>query len=286
MLPTVQPSAPLTREFQAWLAGRLEAELELPLLPDVAARIVAMCEDDNTETRDVERALKQDPSLAANVLRIANSALYASTEPIVSLQQAVNRLGLSTTRTIALSASVRGRVFHIPGHEDCVRAIWHHSVVSAAFARELARKLRRNVEGAFLCALLHDVGRPIVLQTALGAPSSLAKEPLSSEVLEAAMSEFHAAVGGRLLEAWRLADWTVAAVTHHHQPALAAPFEVEARMVRLADLLSHWALEGDARPEDFPMTDPVIAELDLYREDVEALLALRDMALDGAKAFQ
>jgi putative nucleotidyltransferase with HDIG domain len=286
MLPTVHFSAPLTLEFHAWLQAELESELELPLLPDVAARIVAMCEDENTEVKDVQLALKQDPSLAANVLRIANSAFYAPTEPIVSLQQAVNRLGLVATRTIALSASVRGRVFHIPGHEDRVRAIWHHSVVSAAYARELARKLRRNVEGAFLCALLHDVGRPIVLQAALGAPETLAPKPLSSELLEAAMSEFHAAVGGRLLKAWHLADWTVAAATHHHHPELAAPFEDEARLVRLADLLSHWAVDGDARPEDFPMSDPVIGKLDLYREDVEALLALRDTMIDGAKAFQ
>ena len=258
----------------------------LPLLPDAAARVVAMCEDDNTDSRDVQRALEHDPSLASNVLRIANSSLYASKEPIVSLQQAVNRLGLLTTRTIALSASLRGRVFHVRGHEDRVRAIWQHSVVSAAFAREIARKLRRNVEGAFLCALLHDVGRPIVLEAALAAPAALVKEPLSPEQLEAAMSEFHGAVGGRLIRAWRLADWTVAAVTHHHQPELAAPFEDEARQVRLADLLSHWALDGDGRPEDFPVTDPVIEQLDLYREDIEALLALRSTALDGAKAFQ
>ena len=285
MLSTVHSSPPLPVEFHTWLQGQFEREIELPLLPEVASRIVAMCEDDDTDLREVKRALEQDPSLASNFLRIANSSLYASNDSIVSLQQAVNRLGLNTTRTIALSASLRGGVFSVPAHEDRVRAIWHHSVVCASFAREIARRLRSNVEGAFLCALLHDIGQPIVLQAALAAPESLAKRPISPELLESAMREFHADIGGRLIQAWRLADWTVAAVTHHHRPELAAPFENEARLVRLADLLAHWALDGEANPEDFPVTDPVVEQLGLYRESVEELLALRSAVLEGAKGL-
>lgn len=285
MVPSVRPSVPASSEFLPWLASRLELDLDLPLLPAAAARIVAMCDDDDTEARDVQRVLEQDPSLASNFLRIANSAMYAARDPIVSLKQAVSRLGLRAARNIALAASVRGRVFDVPEHEERLREIWHHSVVSAAFAREIARMLRRNVEGAFLCALLHDVGRPIVLQAALAAPESIAKRPISPALLDRAMDDFHAAVGGRAIEAWKLADWTVAAVAHHHEPALAAPFEDEARLVRLADLLSHWALDGDARPETFPMTDPVIAELDLYREQIEALLALRSAVVENVGAI-
>jgi putative nucleotidyltransferase with HDIG domain len=285
MVPPVRSSAPPTSEFQAWLRARLESELELPLLPEAASRIVALCDARDTEIRDVQRALEDDPSLASNFLRIANSAMYAARDPIVSLQQAVARLGLVTTRSIALAESTRGRVFSMPGHEDRVRAIWRHSVVAAAFAREIARKLRRNVEGAFLCALLHDVGRPIVLQAALGAPQSLSQRPIPSDVLDAAMDEFHASVGGRLVKAWKLADWTCAAVTYHHEPELAAPFEDEARLVRFADLLSDWALEDEARPEDFPLADPVIEGLELYRDDVEALLALRASVLDSVEGL-
>jgi putative nucleotidyltransferase with HDIG domain len=288
MVPSVRSSTPLTRELRDWLELRLGGALELPILPEVASRVVAMCDDENTGAPDVKRALEDDPSLASNFLRVANSALYAAREPIVSLQQAIHRLGLRTTRTIALTAALRGRVFTVPvesGHDERVRAIWQHSVVAATFAREVARKLRSSVEGAFLCALLHDVGRPIVLQAVLAAPDSVAQKPLAPDVLDAAIEEFHAVVGGRAVQAWKLADWTVAAVAHHHDPSNAAPFEDEARLVRLADLLSHWALGDGARSEDFPMSDPVIEELDLYREDVEALLAMRSTVLDKLKTM-
>jgi putative nucleotidyltransferase with HDIG domain len=283
MLPAAPPGVSTANDLRAWLASRLERELDLPLLPEAASRVVALCEDPNADVRDVQRALEADPSLASNFLRIANSALYAGREPVVSLRQAISRLGLETARAIAIAESTRGRVFSVAGHEARVRAIWRHSVVAAAFAREVARTLRRNVEGAFLCALLHDVGRPIVLQSLVDAPRALVREPLSDETIEAMMDELHAGVGARLAKAWRLADWTASALEHHHEPDRAAPFEDEARIVRLADLLSDWALAEDPRPEHFPASDPVIGELELYRDDLDALLALRQSVLDSVK---
>ncbi len=268
------------------LERHLQDELELPLLPEAAARVVSLCEDQEVDARALESVLEQDPSLAAHVLRVSNSAAYAPKSPIVSLQQAVSRLGLSAIRNIALALSVQGRVFHVPGHQARVRAIWIHCAVAAVYAREIARRLRRNVEGAFLCGLLHDVGRPVVLQATFDALGPRRQGPLPAALLEAAMDEFHAEVGARLVESWKLADWTRAAVAHHHRPGRAAPHEEEARITRLADLLSHWVLAEARAAAEFPEEEPVIAELNLYPEDVEALLDSRSRVLELAEAFQ
>lgn len=266
------------------LERHLEQDIELPILPDAAARVLALCEDEKTDAKAIEAVLERDPSLASHVLRVANSSAYAPKETIVSLQQAVSRLGLGALRNIVLAISLQGRVFKVPGHQARVRAIWVHCAVAAAFARELARMLRKSVEGAFLCGLLHDVGRPIVLQATVDALSHRSKEPLPEALLETAMNEFHEGIAARMLEAWKLADWAVAVVAHHHEPAKAEPFEQEARITRLADLLSHWAL-GEGGPEAFP-ADPVVAELNLYPEDFEKLLAYRGKALEFSEAFQ
>jgi len=196
----------------------------------------------------------------------------------------VSRLGMATVRNLALTASLRGRIFDIPGHADTVADIWEHCALSAVFAREIARKLRRNVEAAFLCGLIHDVGRPIVLQTVLRLPR--ARGILAEDQIESAMDAYHESVGARLVEAWGLADWTAAAVAHHHDPECAAPHEDEARITRLADLLAHWALTPGSEPQDFPVDDPVIVSLNLYPDDVDALLELRDRVLLAAEAFQ
>jgi putative nucleotidyltransferase with HDIG domain len=286
MSPTTNRPAQLPGWLHDILARHLAEDIELPILPEASARVLALCEDEKTDARMVESVLERDPSLASHVLRIANSSAYAPKEPIVSLQQAVSRLGLATIRNIVLGISLQGRVFKVPGHQVRVRAIWIHCAVAAAFAREIARRLRKNVEGAFLCGLLHDVGRPIVLQATVEALAHRSKAPLPSALLETAMDEFHESVARRMVEAWKLADWTIAVVADHHTPAKAVGFEDEARIVHLADLFSDWALDTSRATEDFALTEPVIEELNLYPEDVDAFLAYRGKALEFAEAFQ
>jgi len=284
MTPSVQNRVELTTEARTWLETHLDRELELPLLPEAAARVVALCEDEDADARALESVLERDPSLTACVLKVANSSVYASKEPIVSLQHAVSRLGMSTVRNLALTNSLQGRVFDVPGHAPLVQDVWVHCAVTAVFAREIGRKLRRNVEAAFLCGLIHDVGRPIVLQTALRLPRSLGT--FTGAQLELAMDTYHERVGARLVKAWGLADWTAAAVLHHHDPESAAPYEEEARITRLADLLAHWVLTPGSGPEDFPVLDPVVLALNLYPEDLDALLALRERVLLASEALQ
>ena len=285
MSTSIQPALHLPGWLHDILERHLDEDVEVPVLPDAATRIVALCEDEKTDAKAIERVLERDPSLASHVLRIANSSLYAPQEPIVSLQQAVSRLGLGAIRNLVLGLSLQGRVFKVPGHQARVRSIWTHCAVAAAYAREIARKLRKNVEGAFLCGLLHDVGRPVVLQATVDTLAHRSKEPLPAALLETAMNEFHESVAERMVTAWKLADWTVAVVAHHHEPAKAAPHEEEARITHLSDLLSYWALDENKSAADFG-SYPVVSELNLYAEDLEALFALRGKVLEFAEAFQ
>jgi putative nucleotidyltransferase with HDIG domain len=285
---------PLTTKTKLCLPGwlhdllerRLEEDVELPILPETSMRIMAMCEDKKTDAKAIEKVLERDPSLASHVLRIANSSAYAPKNPIVSLKQAVSRLGLAAMRNIVLSVSLQERVFKAPGHKATVREIWTHCAAAAVFSREIARMLRRNVEAAFLAGLLHDVGKPLVLQGTIEALAHRTKETLPDSLLQTAMDEFHEELGGRMVEAWKLADWTVAVVANHHHPDRAEPHEVLARIVRLADLLSDWALDEALAPEDFDLQDKVIDDLNLYPEDVDKLLAFRGKALEFAQVFK
>lgn len=286
----MSPSTKKELHLPGWLHDILErhldADVELPILPEASARILSMCEDENTDAKAIEGVLERDPSLASHVLRIANSSAWAPKEPIVSLQQAVSRLGLAAMRNIVLAISLQGRVFKVPGHQARVRSVWIHCAVSAAFAREVARKLRRNVEAAFLCGLLHDIGRPVVLQATVDTLAHRSKEPLPVALLETAMDEFHEEIAGRMVAEWKLAEWTVAVVANHHHPERAAPHEEQAYITYVADLLADWAMDETRGPEDFPLDDPRFDPLNLYPEDIEALLTFRGKALEFAEAFR
>jgi len=279
------PSSVLPVAIHEPLERYLTEHLELPILPEAAIQIIALCQDPDADAQDIHAALERDPSLSSHVLRIANSAMFAPVEPIASLKQAVNRLGMTTIRNLALAVSLQGRVFCSKQHEDLTRRMWAHSALAAVFARELARRLRRNSEMAFLWGLMHDVGRPLVLQAAIERPELLSVDGEGGQLLEAAMDTFHARVGARLVQAWGLPYPIAAVIAAHHEPESAGEHARDARITRLADVLAHWALEEDLEAEDFPLDDLVIAELGLSKTEMGLVLALRQQALSCALAL-
>ena len=60
---------------------------------------------------------------------------------------------------IAVAVSVRSRLFANEACASLLQALWRHSVLTAFFTKAIARVRRRNVEIAFLCGLLHDLGK-------------------------------------------------------------------------------------------------------------------------------
>jgi putative nucleotidyltransferase with HDIG domain len=258
-------SLPLIEE----LARRAESgTLQLPVLPAVAAEVLACLDGEDCDARSLAALIQKDPSLAANLLRVANSARFAPKEPIVSLTQAIGRLGLSTLREIALTVAVKGAVFNVPGHEDYVAKLWRRAHASGRLAQEVARTRRSNVEAAFLCGLLHDIGAPVILQGLVDLARAN-RATLDAGAIENAVEALHATIGARLVQDWKLPDWVHEVTLNHHDPESASGHQDLVHTVALSDALTHWLLEdggeGDAPgQEHLPL-------LDLYQDDFERL---------------
>ena len=220
---------PVRVALQKVLAG----ELELPLLPDTASRVMSLCNDDKCDARNLSEMIQRDQALAGHVLRVSNSAAYAPKEPIVSLQQSVSRLGIGTICEIAMAVALKGRIFQVPGFQARIRELWVHSSATGMFAKEIARLLRRNVESAFMCGLLHDVGKPLVMQLMCDLAKQRNAKSIPPLVMEAAMDEFHCEVGCRMVERWQLAEWMTEAIRFHHDHAQACTYRDEAMIQRL-----------------------------------------------------
>jgi putative nucleotidyltransferase with HDIG domain len=275
----------LARELREKVAS---GNLELPVLSQTATQVASMCMDGAADARSLANALNHDPALAGHVLRVANSAKYAPVEPIVSLQQAVSRMGMSTVGQIAYAVAIGSRVFHAPGHDEWVHEMWRHAALTAGWAREIARVKRTSVEGAFVCGLLHDVGEPVLLQAAIDLLTR-ANTSASREQLEPLLHELHGAAGARLARAWKMAPWIADAIENHHA-AQAAPSCQDASIVLLADELAV-RMERDegqfldnARRE-LPSTH-VVEQLNLYDDDLETLLGRVQAVRDFAGALQ
>ena len=277
---------PLPRKVRELLDERLAApDLELPVLRDSAMQVIALADDEDCDARRLAEILQRDLALASHVLRVANSAAYAPREPIVSLQQAISRLGFPTVREIAIAVAVKSKVFDMPGHGTRVREIWRHSAAAAVFAREIARRRRSNVEAGFLCGLLHDVGKPLIAQVLSEESRKHTGRPVPAALLESAMDAYHVSLGARMVKRWNLPDWVADAIEKHHDLEVSGEHEELARTTNLADELTHWALGIGRSKADFPAELPVIQAMNLYGDEVVALLELRDEVLDTVEAF-
>ena len=285
MSPTLH-RVPLPPKVRQLLNERLESStFELPFLPTTSAEVLSLVKQEETDARQLAETVQRDQSLAAHVLRVSNSAAYAPQEPIVSLQQAISRLGLEVIGEIAIAVSLKGKVFQVPGHQVRIRSMWMHSAAAAAYAREIARIVRHNVEGAYMCGLLHDVGRPLVMQALIDVAKKHTDRAVPIGILEAAMDEFHEPLGARLAEHWKLSDWVREAVACHHDYSQAVEFPKEAMITCLADKLAHWALDEALDASDFESEAPVIEDLGLYADDLTGLFDMRDEILDLAETF-
>ena len=248
---------------------------KVPLLPQVASQVISLAASPDVDAGKLSGLIHKDPSLAGQVLRTSNSAAYAPRMPIVSLQQAVARLGLNVISEIAFAASLQSGTFKVPGHEGDLQALWRHALASGAWGKEVARLRRSNVESAFLCGLLHGVGRPAVLQIAVDAAVAAAGKPpprLGRELLSDLYDQHQTTVGRRVAEAWSLPGPVAASIAHHQQPAEAGAFQHEAMTTRMSSLLAGWSLDPELVTEAALREDPVVEQLNLYPEDLDQLV--------------
>ncbi len=273
------------------LRARLTAQLEhdslnLPLLPVVAHQVLQLSGDPNADVNKLSSLIQQDQALAGQILRIANSPAYLPRSPIVSLQQAVAWLGMNMLAGLAFSVSVQSGVFTITGYEKEIRQLWSQALATGLYGKEIARRLRHNVENAFLCGLLHTIGKPIVLHLFLSSHVSHERSP-AWIMLEPIIQELHISAGAKLAEAWKLPESVQEAIRfypddRYHQATLPTKGAI---ITCLADHLANYVLGTSSLDDEALRALPVIHDLNFYPDDVDALLELREGIQQSVETF-
>jgi len=271
-LAKIDESSTTTDIFRQALTEKVENHsLDLPLLPEVARETLAMARDETSDASALAKLIYRDQSLAAHLLQIANSAAYLGSNKIVSLQQAVARLGFRVISEITLAMVVKAQLFNVKGQEKTLAYLWQHALASGAWSREIARTLRYNVESAFLCGLLHEIGKPVALQAIIdiGAQNDITPTHEDFMIL---MDEFHIPVGVMLATEWKLPEPVIESIAHYQSYDLATSFAKEAMIVHCSDAFTTTMIRDLEMDEEYLRNLPAIAELNLYPDDVTALI--------------
>ncbi len=236
-------------------------DLSVPMLPDQAQRVLHMVGDPDVTISTLAAVVSKDPVLATRVLGMANSALYGAMSPLRSVSDAVVRLGTRTVRNVVVTVSMQSQ-FKSPevyGQEGL--RFMEHAVGTAYVSHLIADKLRTDVEEAFLCGLLHDLGKLVILKTAHQYQQKHGAT-IRSDELGAALAQHHALCGALALGFWNVPDEVREVVQFHHAFEDASDPHAAA-ICYAANLLSHRYGFGCTPQGDAVLEDSVFPYLEL-----------------------
>jgi putative nucleotidyltransferase with HDIG domain len=200
------------------LVERVLDQIEhLPTLPQVVANLLAMTESPSVDAMKLSKAL--DQSLAAKVLKVANSAFYGKRK-VNTISQGIVIIGFDAVKEIILTTSLF-HTFHESRDIEALQPLWQHSLECAMIAKRLAWIYRYEIlDEAYFSGLIHDIGKLVIQQYFPDADQQIRK--LTEEGVESLEAEkqilsiTHAEIGGKMVQRWNFPAGLVDAVNHHH----------------------------------------------------------------------
>jgi len=220
----------------------------LPILPEVAHRVMEMVRDPEVAIEDLAAAISQDQVIALKVLQLANSALYGGLSEIVDVEAACARLGMKNVVN-TVNAVVNGRLYvsQHPTYKEMMRKLWIHALATAHCSAELAiMRAEPRSDVYFTAGLLHDVGKVLILDLVANEGQHkqtplLANLRESPELVDEINASYHPLVGLYILQRWGLpAEFGTVAFCHGNVDALpSTDWLTLAHVVGLASALSN-----------------------------------------------
>jgi len=237
---------PLPENFKLDLSSGLRTQIEfsdvkLPEAPNIILDFNKVLEDPLSSVNDIADVVNRSPSLAALLLKLANSAFYGFPSKIDSISRAVTLIGTKEISSLIMGISIM-RLFHeIPKELVDMSSFLRHSLSCGILSRILAaQKKLQHTERLFVAGLLHDIGRLVwykyfseqaKLLLIMAKKTGLCLYEIEKECLGIS----HEQIAGYLLRKWKFPASLENSIVYHHCPSI-SPDQTEAGIVHLADI--------------------------------------------------
>ena len=219
---------------------------DLPAAPAVVSTAMGLTEDVQSNVADISRTLSLDQSLTAKVLKLSNSPYYGQRKKVETLNEAILVLGFSAVRSIIV-ATYTHNMFVSDSTVDAGNKLWRHSLSTAIAGRQIAGKVGyRDREGVFITALLHDVGKLVMLEKLPGWYAEIIKEVEQNNEsfrrVESRVLRFnHCDVAAVLLAGWLFPGNLIEAISMHHRPSSSQNSDGVIPMAQIVNLANYMA---------------------------------------------
>jgi putative nucleotidyltransferase with HDIG domain len=222
-------------------------------MPALSLQILNLVAAPDVDAQKLSALVAQDPALAVNVVRVANSALHKGVSEVGTVRDAVARLGLEEVARLAGAVSARS-LFNprlraqFASFDTHFKRLFQDALVTAIAASWLAmRKPLVNSGRAYLGGLLHDIGKTIALRSiaALAAEGKISPQP---GAVPRVIEQLHCTIGEDAARSWGLPGFLVRIIAHHHDGLVEAEEVIDLGSVRLVSALRALKLRDPHQP--------------------------------------
>lgn len=278
--------------------GKIISSIEkLPPFPQVASRILDLCQDPGADLNEILQVIQYDQAITANCLKLCNSGYFGLQKKVSSLNQAVVMLGLKNILIIVLSNCKCLSSFAAAqeGYGMSRGDLWRHSVTSAIMSQLLLKMANRKDDSVlFTAALLHDVGKLVldkhIVEDFKSLHALIEEDGLPFVVAEKELFGIdHAEAGGLIAKAWEFPEPLINAIRNHHNGISGKSGPKLEAWVKLSNLVYYVSLihmycsqhEGIKCQVD----ETMLSELGLKQEHIEDIMGLLPVELKKAEGL-
>jgi HD-like signal output (HDOD) protein len=240
------------------LTALIDRSSTLASLPDIYYKLSSVINNPSSSLKDIAEVIEKDPALMAQLLKIANSALFNFPSQVTTITQAITVVGIQQLKELTLACNVISAFPLIPKHFIDNESFWKHSLAVGVASRVIASyRKESNIERFYVLGLLHDIGRLVVfLDDPNAAEQSIHTSNQQQELLhkvEKRMWDYdHGEISSELLKHWKLPQSLWEPIRYHHAPDLCNEYPEEAAVIHLADILAHTLELGGSGEKRIP----------------------------------
>lgn len=220
----------MSPEQTAEIDGVLDSairDIGIPPRPRILDSIGAEMLKDAPDFNRLAALISSDVSLAAGLMKTANSPYFGFRFRARTVSQALMMLGLDVASRAIAGLVLRNVFVSVPALERFWDASARLAIVAGWLAQELGTRNGIRAEEAYTFGLFRDCGIPVLMRkySEYGATLKLANEALEqrfTDVEESRHPTNHAIVGCLLAQSWWMPEETCLAIRHHHDVGVLA----------------------------------------------------------------
>lgn len=198
----------------------------LPTFPQTITQIQELVSDSNVSLDKIATLVESDVALAANILKIANSAAFAQQKHVNSIERAIQLIGFRELSNILFSVGTKKIM---ENKYSAFEGLWDKANEVAFICKHLAKRMgfKNNFTTNLIsAALLHDIGMVVILSLEPEISNQIKKIigereiPALLSLEEISIGVTHTNIGLMIAEKWNFPNTLKIAMQYHHTPLM------------------------------------------------------------------